>query len=78
MTVKSFKWLNKLIEKGAATEGDAYHVERSEAHLTCQIGVYVARLASSVRAIAALKVRNPSPVGPLISARKMEHRCDHI
>jgi hypothetical protein len=67
---KSFKSLNKLIEKGETAKGDAYHVERSGTHLTCQVGPQPGLPVSGVRVFPALTLRNPSPVGLLVLARK--------
>jgi hypothetical protein len=58
------------MEKGGTAKGDAYRIERSGAHLHYQFGLRHAE-AAGVRVIAALNLRNPSPVGPLFPTCKI-------
>jgi hypothetical protein len=60
-----------MIEKGEAAKGDASHIERSGVHLGFQIGLRPAQVASGFWVIAALNLRNPSHVGPLVPTCKI-------
>ena len=48
-----------MIEKGETAKGDAYHIERSGAHLGFQIRLRPAQVASGVRVFAALNIAQP-------------------
>ena len=58
---KRFKKLLKLTGKGEAAKGDAYHIDRSEAHL----GLSIRPVTPGPRVFAAQDLRNPSHVGRL-------------
>jgi len=68
---KYFKKLNKIITKGEAAKGDAYHVDESGARPSHQFGFRFAQRVSGVRVITALNQRNLSPVGQLIPTRRI-------
>jgi hypothetical protein len=60
-----------MIEAGETIKGDAHHIEQPGALLHHQIGLRPAQVESGVRVIAALNLRNPSLVGPLIPTCKI-------
>jgi hypothetical protein len=67
-----------MLEKGEIAKGDAYHIDRSGAHLGFQIRLWPTQVASGVWVFAALNLRNPSPVGRLSRPEKLEYRRDRI
>ena len=69
MVSASNSW--KIIEKGEAAKSDAYHIERSGAHLGLQIGLRLVQVAAGVWVFAALISRTPLHVGPLVPTCKI-------
>ena len=59
-------------------QSDAYHTDRSGAHLGLCIRLRPAQVASGVWVFAALIPRNPSHVGRIVRHAKLEYRRDRI